>query len=73
MQKMMCPLLLTHGVCDKQMPTSNARKLFGTLGSKDKMLKIFTAKKESPQNCQQDNLSLDVNCIAGWLMEKYRL
>ena len=43
MQKMMCPLLLTHGVGDKQMPTGNARKPFGVLGSKDKMLKIFTA------------------------------
>ena len=69
---MMCPLLLTHGVDDKQMPTSNARKLFVALGSKDKMLKIFTAKEGSPQNCQRDNLSLGVTCIADWLMENLR-
>ncbi|MCY3824648.1 MAG: hypothetical protein OXG62_12345 [Nitrospinae bacterium] len=49
MQKMMCPLLLTHGVDDGQMPTSNARKLFDALGSKDKMLKIFTVKEGNPR------------------------
>lgn len=70
---MMCPLLLTHGVDDGQMPTNNARKLFSALGSKDKMLKIFTVKEGSPQNCQRDNFSLGVTRIADWLMEKFRL
>ena len=37
------------------------------------MLKIFTAKEGSPQNCQHDNLSLSVTRIADWLMEKFRL
>ena len=71
-QKMRCPFLLTHGIDDKQVPTSDARKLFNAVGSKDKTLKIFTVKEGGSQHCQRDNLSLGVTYIADWLMEKLR-
>ena len=51
---MMCPLLLTHGVDDKQMPTRDARKLFGALGSKDKMLKIFTVREGGSHRIEEE-------------------
>jgi dienelactone hydrolase len=71
-QKMRCPFLLTHGIDDKQVPTSDARKLFKAVGSKDKTLKIFTVKEGGSQHCQRDNLSLGVTYIADWLQEKLK-
>ena len=69
---MRCPLLLTHGIGDKQVPTRDAKKLFNAVGSGDKALKIFTVKEGGSPHCQRDNLSLGIIYIADWLMEKLR-
>ena len=69
---MTCPLLLTHGVDDKQVPTRDARELFNAVGSRDKTLKIFTVREGGSRHCQRDNLSLGVTCISDGLMEKLR-
>ena len=67
---MMCPLLLTHGIDDEQMPTRDARKLFNAVDSRGKTLQIFTVREGGSQHCQRDNLSRGFTYIADWLMEK---
>ena len=69
---MRCPFLLSRESDDKQVPTSDAKKLFNAVGSRDKTLKIFTVKEGGSRHCQRDNLSLGVTYIADWLMEMFR-
>ena len=43
-QKMQCPFLLMHGAGDEQIPLAIAEKCFAAVGSKEKTLKVFTAR-----------------------------
>jgi len=42
---MTCPFLLLHGAGDEQIPIEIAEKLYEAVGSKQKALKVFTARK----------------------------
>ena len=69
-QKMKCPFLLTHGTEDKQVPMSDAQKLFDAVGSKDKTFRVFTPEEGGAQHCQRDYLTAVCDVMADWLEEK---
>lgn len=71
-QRLRCPLLVTHGTDDEQVPLSDAQKLFDAAGSKDKTLRIFTSEEGGAQHCQRDYLTLVCDTIADWLEEKLK-
>jgi dipeptidyl aminopeptidase/acylaminoacyl peptidase len=67
-----CPVLITHGEADAQVPLEEAHKLFAAVGSKDKTLKIFTREEGGSEHCQGDNLTLGITYIGDWLSEKLK-
>ena len=69
-QKMTCPFLLTQGTEDKQVPMSEAQKLFGATGSKDKTFRVFTPEEGGAQHCQRDYLTAVCDVIGDWLTDK---
>jgi dienelactone hydrolase len=69
-QKMRCPVLITHGEDDEQVPLADAQALYEACGSKDKKLRVFTAEEGGAQHCMRDYLSLGVAEMWNWLEEK---
>ena len=69
-QKVHCPVLMTHGTEDEQVPLEDAHKLFAAIGSKDKTLRIFDAAEGGAQHCQRDYLTLVAAVMGDWLSEK---
>ena len=69
-QKVHCPVLITHGTEDEQVPPEEARRLFDALRSKDKTLRIFDAEEGGAQHCQRDYLTHAGEVMADWLVEK---
>jgi hypothetical protein len=49
-----------------------AQKLMDTIGSKDKTLRVFTAKEGGAQHCQRDYLTLACDVAGDWLEEKLK-
>jgi dienelactone hydrolase len=69
-QKVQCPVLLTHGTDDEQVPLADAHRLFESIGSKDKTLRIFDSEEGGAQHCQRDYLTHASAIMADWLTEK---
>ncbi|MGH8638693.1 MAG: alpha/beta hydrolase family protein [Burkholderiales bacterium] len=69
-QKMRCPLLITHGADDEQVPLADAQALHKASGSPDKTLRVFTAEEGGAQHCQRDYLSLGAATMYDWLEDK---
>ncbi len=66
-QAIRCPLLVTHGEKDAQVPLDHARRLYDAAGSRQKELKIFTEEEGGSAHCQNDNRFLAHAYIADWL------
>ncbi len=64
-----CPYLVTHGGNDRVVPVENAPKLFEAIGSKNKMLKIFTAEEGGAEHAHVDNRQVGIDYAADWLAE----
>ena len=62
-----CPFLVVHGENDRIVPLDSAQKLYDAVGSKNKMLKVFTAAEGGAEHCQVDNRQVGVDYIAAWL------
>jgi len=69
-QKVQCPVLITHGTEDEQVPLEDARRLFAAIGSNDKTLRVFDAAEGGAQHCQRDYLTLVAAVMGDWLVEK---
>lgn len=69
-QKMRCPLLITHGADDEQVPLADAQALYNASGSPDKTLRVFTADEGGAQHCQRDYLSLGSTTMFDWLEDR---
>jgi len=69
-QKIRCPVLITHGGNDKQVPVSHAQALYDACGSTDKTLRIFSLEEGGSQHCQRDYLTLGVAEMWNWLDER---
>jgi alpha-beta hydrolase superfamily lysophospholipase len=68
-QKIACPFLMLHGEGDEQVPLSDAQACFDGVGSKQKMLKIFTREEGGYHHCQLDNQSICTSYMWDWLEE----
>ena len=62
-----CPLLITHGEQDAQIPVEQAYALYQAAGSSQKELKIFTAAEGGSAHSQNDNRLLAYAYIGDWL------
>jgi pimeloyl-ACP methyl ester carboxylesterase len=64
-----CPLLVTHGENDAQVPLADARRLFEAAGSTDKTLRSFGPEEGGAQHCQIDFSLRGVSVVADWLRD----
>lgn len=62
-----CPLLITHGEADAQIPVEDAKRLYEAAGAADKTLRVFTREEGGAQHCQIDYSIRGVSYIADWL------
>ena len=62
-----CPMLICWGEEDKLTPREVAHKLYDSVASKDRTLKIFTAESGGAEHCQVDNRQVGTDYIADWL------
>jgi dipeptidyl aminopeptidase/acylaminoacyl peptidase len=66
-QQIRCPLLVTHGEKDAQVPVAQAYALYEGAGSPQKELKIFTEEEGGSAHCQNDNRLLAYTYVGDWL------
>ena len=64
-----CPLLVTHGEQDAQVPLADARRLFEAAGSSNKTLRSFGVDEGGAQHCQIDYSIRGVSVVADWLRD----
>jgi len=62
-----CPLLITHGEADAQIPVEDAKRLYNAAGAADKTLRVFSREEGGAQHCQIDYSIRGVSYIADWL------
>ena len=68
-EKIECPILIVHGLHDTIVPVEWAHKLYAAVGSKIKVLKIFTPEDGGSEHCHGDNRIVGSNYIADWLAD----
>lgn len=72
MDKITCPLLVTHGENDRQIPLYHAERTYAAAkNSIHKELKIFKIADGGAEHCQCDNWSLAVDYMSDWVAEAY--
>jgi dienelactone hydrolase len=66
-----CPVLITHGQNDRVVPVQAAHDLYAAL--KDpKTLRIFTPEEGGAEHCQVDDRPLGISYIADWVAALWR-
>ena len=61
-----CPVLITHGQNDRVVPVQAAHDLYAALKA-PKTLRIFTPEEGGAEHCQVDDRPLGVAAIADWI------
>ena len=61
-----CPVLITHGQNDRVVPVQAAHDLYAALKTK-KTLKIFMPEEGGAEHCQVDDRPLGIGYIADWI------
>ena len=69
-EKITCPFIIVHAGEDTVVPVANAPKLFDTIASKDKHLKILNADDGGHYHAQADNRQVGIDYIADWIEER---
>jgi fermentation-respiration switch protein FrsA (DUF1100 family) len=67
-----CPYLLLHGEEDELISVGDAIACYNAVGSKDKTLKVFTAKEGGSHHCHVDYFGVAIPYMHDWLAEKLR-
>lgn len=70
LQKVRCPVLVTHGARDHMVPVSSAQRLFDELGVKDKELRIYDDETGGSGHCSVDNWTQVVAFQIDWLLDR---
>src|SRR5262245_37041556 len=65
-ERIVCPVLITHGQNDRVVPVQAAHDLYAALRA-PKTLKIFTPEEGGAEHCQVDDRPLGVGFIADWI------
>ncbi len=69
-ENLTCPLLITHGAADRQIPLADAHKTFeAAINSSRRELKIFTAEEGGVEHCQVDNAGNGTDYMCDWIMD----
>ena len=66
-ERIRCPLLVTHGEKDAQVPVEQAYALYEAAGSPQKELKIFTEEEGGSAHSHNDNRLLAYAYLGDWL------
>jgi dienelactone hydrolase len=62
-----CPLLVVHGVSDRQIPVADAHKFIAAATNAPiKELKLFDKATGGAEHCQADNSLLGIEFLADW-------
>lgn len=70
-QRIRCPTLITHGADDRLMNPEGAKRLFETIGSRDKTLKIYSDPLAGGTiHCSHDYWAHNVPFMLDWLEER---
>ena len=69
-QNLKCPLLVTHGENDRQVPLAQAQRMVAEAGSADKELKVFTVAEGGAEHCQLDNRYRGSDYVTDWFAER---
>lgn len=64
-----CPFLVTHGGNDRLVPVQNAKAVYEAVGSKRKMIKIFSTEEGGAEHCHVDNRQVGIDFSADWIAE----
>jgi dienelactone hydrolase len=65
-----CPILITHGENDRQIPLKYARMTYDeSINSPKRELKIHTKEEVAAEHCSVDNGPLVVDYMADWIAE----
>jgi dienelactone hydrolase len=68
--KITCPLLVTHGAEDRQIPVEYAQKTVdAAVNSPRRELKVFTAEEGGTQHCQADNVTIGTDYMHDWIAD----
>jgi esterase/lipase len=62
-----CPFLVTHGGNDRVVPCESAQKLYDTVGSVRKTIKVFSAGEGGAEHAHEDNRQVGIDFAADWL------
>jgi dienelactone hydrolase len=62
-----CPVLVTHGANDRVVPVEAAHALYAALPGPKKTLRLFTAEEGGAEHCQVDNRQYGIDFIADWI------
>ena len=68
--KIKCPLLVTHGENDRQVPLEQAVQTYEEATTPDKTLKIFTQEEGGVEHCQIDNRAIAADYVSDWFAAK---
>ncbi len=68
--RLQCPLLVTHGGNDRQIPLSHASRTVDEAASADKELKVFTLEEGGAEHCQLDNRYLGADYVTDWFADR---
>jgi dienelactone hydrolase len=70
LDRITCPILITHGEGDRQIPLKYAQMTFDAcVNSSKRELKIHTYEEGAAEHCSLDNSPLAVDYMADWLAE----
>jgi fermentation-respiration switch protein FrsA (DUF1100 family) len=68
--KVTCPILITHGENDRQIPVADAVRTYeGAVNSPRRELKVFTAREGGVEHCQFDNVTVGMDFMGDWIAE----
>jgi dienelactone hydrolase len=68
--KVTCPILITHGETDRQVPLQDAVNTFeGAINSPRRELRIFTAAEGGVEHCQADNVMNGMDYMSDWIVD----
>jgi dipeptidyl aminopeptidase/acylaminoacyl peptidase len=65
-----CPILISHGEADEIMKPASARRLYDTVSSKDKGLRIWTTAEGGAGHCNYDNWADCLPFMFDWLVDR---
>jgi len=65
-----CPLLITHGIADRQVPVAEARAVYqAATNSPRRELKVFTGEEGGVDHVSSDNPGIAIDYMADWITD----